>query len=284
MGKADLHIHTTASDGSSTPDEIVRLARSKLLNTIAITDHDTLEGYRQAVPVAEELSVRLIPGVELSARGEGRSVHVLAYQFDPENLELNELLRRQRSARIGRMERILDHLRSKEGIDFTLDEVRAQARSGNVGRPHVARLMVRKKVVSSVPEAFIRYLGSGKISGIGTLYAELEEVIDVVARAGGMTSLAHPGPLYPPAEVERLISVGLDGLECIHPSHGFDQQKRFTELAEQKHLLITGGSDFHGTGKEYAPWFGVLTLSEKRVAALDRAARNRQQLNGGADE
>jgi len=278
LGKADLHIHTTASDGTCAPGEIVELARSKSLNTIAITDHDSIDGYLEARKSAEEHSVRLIPGVEITAHYAGKEIHVLGYNFDPYKNEFIQFLKKQRMARLNRMEQILDHLRSKQGIDITIDEVKAQAKSTNVGRPHVAQIMIKKKVVASIAEAFIRYLGLPLIEKIKISYAGLEEVIEKISEAGGASSLAHPGPLYTMDEVEEYLDYGLDGIECMHPGHSFEEQKKFISLAQARDLLITGGSDFHGNGREYDPYFGIVTLSEKYVAGIDRMTRQRKKL------
>ena len=278
MGKADLHIHTTASDGTCAPGEIVELARSKSLNTIAITDHDSIDGYLEARKSAEEHSVRLIPGVEITAHYAGKEIHVLGYNFDPYKNEFIQFLKKQRMARLNRMEQILDHLRSRQGIDITIDEVKAQAKSNNVGRPHVAQILIKKRMVASIAEAFIRYLGSPLIEKIKISYAGLEKVIEAVAEAGGASSLAHPGPLYSMEEVEKYLDYGLDGIECIHPGHSFEEQKKFIRLAQSRDLLITGGSDFHGTGREYDPYFGIVTLSEKHVTAIERMTRQRKKL------
>lgn len=279
MAKADLHIHTTASDGTCEPAEVVEFAKSKSLNTISITDHDTIDGYLKAIDAARYHSIRLIPGVEITALNNGREIHVLAYCFDPENLEFKTFLKKQRMARLNRMREILDYLSRKEGIDLSLDEVKAQARSNNVGRPHVAQLLVKKKIVSSIAEAFIRYLGQPLIEQIQITYAGLRDVVEVVADAGGATSLAHPGPLYSMDEVKKLFEYGIDGIECIHPGHSFSDQKKFTEFAESRNLLITGGSDYHGTGREYDPYFGIVTLSEQRVNNLVRMTSQRKKLN-----
>lgn len=278
MGKADLHIHTTASDGSCRPEEIIELAKSRSLNTIAITDHDSIDGYYGALSTAGKHSVRLIPGVEITALSRGREVHVLGYNFAPENSDFVDLLKKQRSARLDRMTQILARLREKEGIDLTLDDVKAQAKSNNVGRPHVAQILVKKKMVASIAEAFIRYLGTSLIDNIEITYADLEVVVERVAGAGGATFLAHPGPLYTMDEIEGYLDAGLDGIECIHPAHSFEDQKKFTRLAERRNLLITGGSDFHGTGREYDPYFGIVTLSENRIANLDRLTNQRRKL------
>ncbi|MEX0890329.1 MAG: PHP domain-containing protein [Balneolaceae bacterium] len=285
MGKADLHIHTTASDGLCKPVDILRLAADHSLSAIAITDHDTIDGYLNVRSKAKSTAVELICGAEFTVQQAGRTIHVLSYEFDPADPNVVNLLQIQRTARLQRMEQILENLRVREGIGLDMDEVKAQARNNIVGRPHVAKVLIRKKIVSSVKEAFIRYLGQPYIEELDTRYVSVETLVKVVSGAGGVTSLAHPGPLYSAKEVEELIDTGIDGIECIHPAHNFNQQKRFSLLAERRHLLVTGGSDFHGSGEEYAPWFGVVTIGEKRVEAVRRVARNRKRYtnNRGSD-
>ncbi len=278
MGKADLHLHTTASDGASTPADLVRLAGERHLNTISITDHDTIKGYLDAAGIANEVGVKLLPGVEVTTLHEKNEIHLLAYCFDEDHSELNNTLAGQRQARVNRMQQILDQLKKRSGFEFSLDEVISEAKSRNVGRPHLAQLMVKKKIVASFTEAFIRYLGRSVLDEIVPEFVQLEEMIRIVKRAGGAAILAHPGRLYDNKEIEAYIELGLDGLECIHPAHNFERQKELTKLAENRQLLITGGSDYHGTGKEYDPYFGILTLSEKHVNRLERLSQNRKRL------
>lgn len=264
MGKADLHTHTTASDGSCSPETLIGLASSKSLNTIAITDHDTIKGYLEAKPYAEKYSLRLLPGVEITALWGKREVHILGYCFSPTHTGLQDLLRKQRSARIDRMRQIVDRLQ-KMGVDIQFDEVRAVARSGTIARPHVAEVLIKKKYVASVSEAFIRYLGTSMLELLKIDYTDIRDVNQTLKDAGGASILAHPGPLYSTEDVKQLLSTGLDGLECIHPAHNFGQQKKYSEWAESENLLVTGGSDYHGNGREYHPYFGIVTLSDKRV-------------------
>ncbi|MEX2600985.1 MAG: PHP domain-containing protein [Balneolaceae bacterium] len=277
MAKADLHTHTTASDGFCSPKQLIELAASRSLNSLAITDHDTIQGYLDARPFAEEHQIRLLPGVEVSTRWEGREVHLLGYSFEPDNEPLVQLLRLQRKARRERVKQILDQLR-KKGVEITMDEVVAESNGGTIGRPHVAEVLIRKRIVSSFPEAFIRYLGSNILEKLEAGYAEITDVIRVIREAGGATSLAHPGRMYSRNETEGLLELGLDGIECIHPSHHYDQQKQYLELAERENLLITGGSDFHGKHDGYTPYFGIVTLSDSRVNELARMARRRSIL------
>jgi 3',5'-nucleoside bisphosphate phosphatase len=276
LGKADLHTHTNASDGALTPEQLIRKASEKGLKTLAITDHDTIKGFLKARDFAADAGIELIPGSEITALWNGREIHILAYLFDIENKELLLLLNRQRQARVKRMKAIVDLLQ-KQGLDISIDEVRAESGAGSPGRPHAASVLISKGYVAGVAEAFIRYLSSEKLEKLQTDYAGIEEVIQIVKQAHGVLSLAHPGPLYSESEIEILLNLGLDGIECIHPSHNFNLQRSFTRLAESKHLLVTGGSDYHGKGKmEYDPYFGIVTLGEKHLASMKRLAQRRK--------
>ena len=278
MGKADLHIHTSASDGEHTPQELILKVQSKNLQTIAITDHDTIKGYMEAKSPAADAGIELMSGVELSVLWDSREIHILAYAFDDENRQMLELLAHQKKARQDRMKEII-RLLKKQGVDVSYDEVWAESGTGNVGRPHAASVMIRKGYVSTVNEAFIRYLSYEKLGTVQTGYAELGEAIKIVQQAGGVVSVAHPGRLYSDSEMEELLNFDIDGIECIHPSHSFSVQKKFSDLARSRHLLITGGSDFHGRKKsEYDPFLGVVTLGEQHVAALKRTANSRKKM------
>jgi len=279
LGKADLHTHTTASDGAYTPEDLLKYARKKGLQTISITDHDTIKGYLEAVEIAEKYGIEIISGIENTVIWKGKEVHLLAYGFDAKNDEILSLIYRQRNARKERMEIIVDQLQ-KQGLAINIDEVKAEARTGNIGRPHAAEVLKNKGYVTTVNEAFIRYLSFEKLNEVKAGYAGIDEVIDIFKKGGGVLSLAHPGPLYSSKEVQELVSLGIDGIECIHPSHSFSVQRIFTALAERENLLITGGSDFHGKGtSDYDPYFGIVTLGDQHVASLKRMIRRRVEFS-----
>lgn len=283
MGKADLHTHTNASDGDCSAEFLLRRAKKKGLRTLAITDHDTIRGYLKAAELTDEIGIDLIPGVEISCLWNSREVHILAYNFDVKDEGIELLLRRQSMARKARMRSIVKILQD-QGIDLDYEEVQAEAFGGNIGRPHAAHVLMKKQVVRSFPEAFIRYLGKPEIKNIETDYAEIGDVISTVRDAGGVLSVAHPGPMYSDHEIEELLSTGLDGIECIHPSHNFDKQKKYTEMARSAQLLITGGSDYHGRSKsEYDPYFGTVTIGEQHVEALLRTSENRKNTRRKTD-
>ena len=278
MGKADLHLHTKASDGVLTVAELLDRVAGKGLQTISITDHDTIEGFLEARDMVSDKGIELIPGVELTVIWKSMEVHLLAYDFDYKNDSFLSMIANQKIARRLRMKKIIGILQ-KEGVDIDYDEVRAISGSGNVGRPHAAAVLIKKGYVSSVPEAFIRYLSAEKIKTVETEYIKIEDGIDVVKKAGGVLSIAHPGRLFSIDEVNELLAFELDGIECIHPSHTFSLQRELTRLAKSKDLLITGGSDYHGKRiSAYDPYFGIVTLSQNHVDSLRRSAAARKRI------
>ncbi|HEY8393659.1 MAG TPA: PHP domain-containing protein [Thermaerobacter sp.] len=250
---ADLHTHTTASDGTVTPEERIRLAREAGLAAVGVTDHDTLEGLPAARQAAVEAGVELVPGVELSAEIEvgGRriDVHVLGYWVDEDDPPLVELLAERRRARERRLARILERL-AAQGIVLDEARVRALAGRGTVGRPHVARALVEEGVVATVAEAFERYLAPGRPGYVPREPLSPEPAFAAIRAAGGVPVLAHPG-LMPPAAC-NLLPVwkrqGLLGLEVRHSKHTAAQVEAFLRWATDLDLAPTGGSDCHGPG------------------------------------
>lgn len=277
MAKADLHIHTTASDGHSTPIEIVQSAFEHKLEIISITDHDTIRGYREARETAENLDITLLPGVEITADFKGQECHLLAYCFDPFHQKIRNLLAQHYRSRLERAKWIIGQL-SKEGLDLSVDEVKAEANGGILARPHIASVLVDKGYVASFKEAFIRYLSDESLGTIYNEYHSHHKVIETVKEAGGAVVVAHPGNLYDVDELELLVDAGIDGIESIHPSHDYQTQKRIEQFADKHNLLMTGGSDFHGANKEYKKFFGVVTINTKYVHRLMRMTEKRKEI------
>lgn len=278
MAKADLHIHTTASDGNSTPEEIVDSARKHKLEIIAITDHDTILGYRKARKYARKFDdIQLLSGVEITADFNSRECHLLAYCFDPDHLAIKKLLAQHYRSRLERGKWIINQL-SKQGLELDIEEVKAEANGGNIGRPHIASVLVEKGYVASFKEAFIRYLSDQSLGNIYNEYHTHHEVIQKVKEAGGAIVIAHPGNLYSQDDLEKLVEAGVDGIEFLHPSHDYSTQKRIEKFAEKHNLLITGGSDFHGGSQEYQKFFGVVTINTKYVHRLIRMTRQRKEI------
>lgn len=277
MGKADLHIHTTASDGNSTPKEIVKLAAEHKLEVISITDHDSIAGLEEAIAAADEKNIEVIPGSEISASFNDREAHLLAYGFDVENTDFQKLMRGHKKARIDRGKWILDQL-SRQGLDLDINEVRAEANGSNIGRPHIASVLISKGYVASFKEAFIRYLSNQKLGVIPSDYFSHEEVIDTVKASGGAIIVAHPGQMYTEDELEQFVEGGVDGIEVVHPSHNYELQKKMEAFAEKHDLLLTGGSDFHGQSQDYQKYFGVITISTEKVNKMKRMINQRKTM------
>lgn len=277
MGNCDLHIHSTASDGNLTPAQVVQLAAEKKIHTLALADHDTIEGYLEAQTRGDKIGVTVLPGVELTCNFNSRESHLLGYCFDTENEELNEILDKHHLSRKKRIRWILAQL-ADQGFQISFDEVWAEAHGGNLGRPHIAAVMVDKRMVASKKEAFIRYLGDNALGEIPNSYLNYRQAINLIKKAGGVTILAHPGLMYTNDEIKAFIDAGLDGVEIIHPSHNYKLQKKLENLAENHSLLKTGGSDFHALNGEYEPHLGIVTISEKWVNQLVKLSKQRQQI------
>lgn len=277
LPKADLHIHTTCSDGKLAPTEVIELAKEKKLKAVSITDHDTYKGYHQAREKAEELEIELISGCEITSTINDKEAHILAYYFDPDTDYLEKFLSEQRKARSKRIKGIIATVQ-KAGVDVDYDEVWAEANGANIGRPHLARVLTQKGYVSSPKEAFIRYLSNQKLGTIENTYPDYREVIEIVKNVGGACILAHPGRLYSAEEVKKFVEAGMDGIECIHPSHNYALQKKYTEMCEEQGLLMTGGSDTHeGLNAGYTN-LGVVTIAYKYVEKIKRMTSQRKNI------
>lgn len=244
--KADLHVHTSASNGKIRPEEAVRLAEEAGLAAIAIVDHDTVSGIEPAISATELYEVEVLPGVELSYEEGSREVHIIGYLIDWRDFALVRRLRELQNARRRRMSRILDKL-AKAGVDVSTHQVLREAREENViGRLHIARALVRLGHVKSINEAFNQYLGYGKPAYVEKFQLSLGELFKLVRDADGVPALAHPKFGNAEELVPQLASWGLRGIETIHPEHEPEEVKRFKKLAKKYGLIEVGGSDIHG--------------------------------------
>lgn len=278
LGKADLHIHSTASDGHSSPSEIVEGALKHNLSIIALTDHDTISGLEEAQQAAENTALRVLPGVEITSDFNGREAHLLAYCFDKTDHDFLTLIARHKKARIKRGEWIIEQLKN-EGLDLDINEVKAEANGSNVGRPHIASVLVDKGYVGTSKEAFIRYLSNQALGPIQNEYYTAQKVIEVVGVAGGATVVAHPGRMYSNSELSTFVEMGIDGIEVMHPSHNYELQKEMEAFAESHHLLKTGGSDFHGGNREYQKFFGVVNINTDTAERMIQMTDQRKKIS-----
>jgi hypothetical protein len=252
----DLHIHSTASDGTLSPAELIDLALKLKLGAISITDHDSIAGSREALLAGIPPGLGFLTGVEISAEpppsyGGPGSIHILGYGLRLDDPDLNRVLEKLQDARRDRNPEIIRRL-NQIGIPIQPEEVIRIAGDGQPGRPHIAKLLVEKGLVASVEEAFDRYLGNGKPGYVDKFRIESAEAIALIKAAGGIPVLAHPSLLdlagLPQLEelVLELMSMGLKGIEVYFPEHSAEQTRIYAELARRHRLLMTGGTDFHG--------------------------------------
>lgn len=271
----DLHLHSTASDGSLAPAQVVALAERQGVRVLALTDHDSLEGIPEAEERARAAGIRVIAGVELSVSEQGMDVHLLAYGFDPTDRELREAIERYRASRHERARKILSRLKGL-GIRIPIEEVEEIAGGGALGRPHVAEALMVGGYVETFHEAFQRFLGHHAPAYVAKQTVALEEALEIVREAGGITALAHPATLNRDHWIAGWVRRGLEGIEVWHSKHQPADIERYRSLAQAHGLLMTGGSDFHG---ERTPdlTVGSVAVPESMLAPLDEALRARRE-------
>ena len=273
---ADLHIHTDASDGTESPAQVVYLAKIAGLKAIAITDHETTLGIVPALEAGRRLSLEVLPGVEMSTEHNGREIHLLGYLMDYKNpvfLSFLEVLKQKRKERV---EKIAARLRDL-GIQVTLDQILAAAGKGSVGRPHVARVLIKSGLVMSIADAFEQYLGTGRPAYVSRFRYSTSEAIQLIREAGGVTVLAHPVIDKSENFIPEFVKEGLQGLEVYYPGHSPETINRFLEICRLYNLIFTGGSDFHGDQTRHG-YIGEVTVSYQSVVDLKNAqVRNKSR-------
>jgi 3',5'-nucleoside bisphosphate phosphatase len=266
----DLHLHTTASDGLLSPRALVERAAAIGMTTIAVTDHDTVGGLGEARRAGEELEVRVVAGIEITAVEDGRDVHVLGYFLDPASPSLEEFLRTQRADRISRVRRMGARLAN---LGYPLDVERLvddAARSGrSIGRPAIADALVAAGHCADRNDAFARLLGRDAPAFIARSGIPAAGVIDILHAAGGIASLAHPGVSADDALIAQLAAAGLDALEVWHSDHSREQVEHYHRLADRLGLARSGGSDYHGDGVHRACQMGAVLLPGTELARLE---------------
>ena len=244
----DLHMHSTCSDGSFSPREVVQRAAGFGFSAISLTDHDTVDGVAEAQATGAEVGIEVVPGTELSAQVGSKDVHILGYFIAVENADLLASLTRFRAARLERAEKMVVKL-NQMGIHLKMAHVLAKAGTAAVGRPHVADALVEEGFVFSADEAFQKYLGYAKPAYQPKFTMTPAEAIEIIHASGGLASLAHPVLYAQDSLVGELAAQGLDGLEVMHIKHDAAAVARYSALAERYGLLKTGGSDCHGDGR-----------------------------------
>jgi 3',5'-nucleoside bisphosphate phosphatase len=282
--RIDLHTHSRASDGTDTPSGLVRAAATAGLDVVAITDHDTAAGWAEASAAAAEVGIELVPGMEISTRHRGRSVHLLGYLPDPTYPPLVEALDQVLEGRESRVPMMIERLRGL-GIDVTAEDVRRAARgTAATGRPHVADALVTLGVVADRDEAFATYLGWGKPAHVDRYAVPLVDALRLIAEAGGVAVIAHPwgrGGLGRPDEetLSGLQELGLAGIEVDHQDHDAAARDRLRAIARNLGLVATGASDYHGDGKTDHE-LGCNSTAPEEYARLLELARAASQRSG----
>jgi predicted metal-dependent phosphoesterase TrpH len=282
----DLHAHTIYSDGSVSPEELVREAARAGARAIAITDHDTVDGLAEGRAAAQELGIEFVNGIEISAEHDPGTMHILGYYIDGESVTLRATLAELKLARDERNPEIARRLQSF-GIDIDYDEVVGVAGSEIVGRPHFARLMVEKGYAQSIQDAFTRFLAKGAPAFVNKKRLSPADSIALIHGAGGVAVLAHPYQLKPlTAEdqdklIGELAALGLDGVEAIYSRHSQEQREAYSQMAARRGLLVTGGSDFHGSYKpdiNIVTGLGDLEVPYRLLERLKRRARRAEDV------
>ena len=248
MNQFDLHLHTTASDGTWTPQEVVRQAVAFSMQAIAFTDHDTLVGFWEAEPLAAETEIELFAGVELNTDIEGFEVDILGYFAGTPGTAFLAMLDGRQQGRIVRAQEITRKLNAI-GLDIDYGRVREIAH-GAVCRPHIAQAMIEQGIVQNQHEAYRQYLGLGAPAHVEHDELDAVEAIRQVRSAGGVPVIAHPGLIGNDDLVVRLIQVGAEGLEAYYPEHSSEDKRRYVDMARRHDLIVTAGTDCHGPGRK----------------------------------
>lgn len=242
----DLHVHTNHSDGILSPIQVVDLAIKLQLSGIAITDHDTISGIEDAIERSLKYdNFKVIPGIEFSCVYRYEEVHILGYFIDYKNPNIINVTNKLKLARINRGIDIIKKI-NELGLNITIEEVKVFSSEDYIGRPHIARALIKNGYSSSIQEAFDKYLNRDKPAYVERYKMIIEDTISLIKDSGGISVLAHPGLLKDKSIIEHCISLGIDGLECIHSKHSKKDIKLFSEIAASNNLITTGGSDCHG--------------------------------------
>ncbi len=262
----DLHLHTTFSDGTYSPEELASEARRFGLVAVALTDHDTVEGCTRMRTACESHKIEFIPATELTAEVNGIELHMLGYFLDVDSPKLLEEMKRFQEGRTERIKEIVSRLRQLN-VPLEEEDVFGLAKCKSPGRPHVARALIQRKVCANLDEAFERFLKKNRPGWVPKQKMSAEDALEIIHDAGGLAVLAHPGLARSEEAIPALIEGGIDGIECFHSRHSPACCEYYVSVAEEHNLLITGGSDCHGMNKG-KPLIGSIKLPYEYVRLL----------------
>lgn len=271
----DLHIHTTASDGTDTPEEVIRKAKKAGLSAISITDHDTAAGAAEAMRLSIKYAIEVVPGIEISSEFEGEEVHILGYFIDPDSPKLQPVLDWVIKDRNTRNERIIRKL-ADDGYDISLEELKESYPGAVIGRPHIAGKLLEKGYVNSIQQAFDEFLTDGKPYFLPRTYLPVEEAVKVIRSAGGAAVVAHPLQYnFTQEKLYRFLKetkgMGVVGMETVYSKYSEEETKYLENIADEMMLIRTGGSDYHGTRKpdiEIGKGEGTMRVPDSYLADL----------------
>lgn len=272
-GKADLHTHTNASDGLLSPAKLVEYASIKGLQAVAITDHDTTDGIDEAIEAGKMYKVDVIPGIELNSQIDNHEIHILGYFINKKSNDLQNVLLKMRDSRKSRTEKMVEKLVELYGFPISFEDIRNQVQGESIGRPHIARVLVSKGVVSDEKEAFEKYIGTDCPAYVGRYRITPKEAIKLIKNAGGVSVLAHPGLLPEPELMDKMLDIGIQGIEAYHSKHTSEQSRYYAEVAHSHGLVITGGSDCHGDLHNGLPIVGDVFVGVEIIDQLIRLSR-----------
>jgi hypothetical protein len=268
-----MHLHTNFSDGTFTPEEVVALAARNQFAAIALTDHDTVEGCERAAAACRSAGIEFITGTELTAEQEGNELHILGYFVDPNNPKLIAEIAKFQVVRQNRIREMVERLNQLK-MPLRVESVFELANCRSPGRPHVARALVKAGLVSSLDEAFERFLKKNRPAWVPKAKMSALDGIELIHQAGGLAVMAHPGLNHTDEVIPGLAEAGLDGIECFHTKHSTATVEHYLELADKYHLLVTGGSDCHGLSKG-KPLIGTIKLPYEHVEKLKQKVGRR---------
>lgn len=273
MLKADLHTHTTYSDGVLTPEQLIKKANEKNISALSITDHDTVEAYGEAYEFSEKYGIELVTGCEFSCYDNGKEYHILGYGIDIKNDEVLEFSKHFKKVRLNRAKKIHEKLINL-GVRFEFDRIIEKAGGASLSRPHIAQVLVDTKHAENMKHAFSMYLYDNGPAYYPKEPFPVADAVSMINRAGGVAVLAHPSNYIKQAELYKMIRDGLDGIEIIHPSHKDEKVAFYRSVANQYWLLATGGSDFHGNREYDEENFGKYFVSTKVVDSIKNYSRS----------
>ncbi len=274
MKFADLHLHTQFSDGTFTPEELAGHGASLGFAALALTDHDSVEGCARMAAACEAAGIEFIVGAELTAEHKDTEVHILGYFLDTENQMLLTEIARFQAVRQQRIHEMVARL-NEVNVPLKVESVFALANCKSPGRPHVARALLKEKLIGNLDEAFEKYLKKGRPAWVPKTKVSALESVGLIHQAGGLAVMAHPGLNRTDEIIPALVDAGLDGIECFHTKHSTMMAERYLEIAEKYHLLVTGGSDCHGFSKG-KPLIGGIKLPYEHVEKMKQAVAGKK--------